>query len=143
MHTPPATATAETRWDEDTLDRALASCIVAPDLPERFRSRVVAAVLTEELESLAVRREQLELEHARELEQLQRSHIALKRNTLTLVAATAFAAGSCIQLALPWLHSRFELDSVATAPLLALLIGLATGAKVWADRFGKPTRFMA
>ncbi len=143
MHTTPATAASETRWDEDPLDRALASCIVAPDLPERFRSRVVAAVLTEQLESLAIRREQLEVEHARELAQLQRGHVALKRNTLMLVAAWAFAAGTCVQIALPWLHSHFELDSVTTAPLLALLIGLATGAKVWADRFGKPTRFMA
>ena len=143
MHTIPATNSSDTRWNEDTLDRALATCLVAPDLPERFRSRVVAAVLTEQLESLAVRREQLEVEHARELAQLQRSHIVLKRNTLMLVAAWAFAAGTCVQIALPWLHSHFELNSVTTAPLLALLIGLATGAKVWADRFGKPTRFMA
>jgi hypothetical protein len=131
MHTTPVNTLIEPEWPNDALDQALASCILAPDLPERFRSRVVAAVLTEQLESLAVRREQLEFEHARELANLQRSHIVLKRNTLALVAAWAFAAG------------HFELDSVTTAPLLALLIGLATGANVWADRFGKPTRFMA
>jgi hypothetical protein len=143
MHTTPVNTPIEPEWPNDALDQALASCILAPDLPERFRSRVVAAVLTEQLESLAVRREQLEVDHASELAQLQRSHIVLKRNTLILVAACAFAAGTCVQIALPWLHNHFELDSVTTAPLLALLIGLATGAKVWADRFGKPTRFMA
>jgi hypothetical protein len=123
---------------EETLDQALAACIVAPALPEAFRSRVVAAVLTEQLQSFALRSQQLEADQAQEWERLRRGHILLKRDTLILVTACAFAAGICAQMVLPWLHSRFELDSALTAPLVALLIGLAAGYSVWTERFGKP-----
>jgi hypothetical protein len=123
---------------EETLDRALATCIVAPALPDAFRSRVVAAVLTEQLQSFSQRSQQLEADQAQELERLRRGHILLKRDTLILVTACAFAAGICAQMVLPWLHSRFELDSALTAPLVAMLIGLAAGYSVWTERFGRP-----
>jgi hypothetical protein len=149
MHTPLAITSPEAPLPEDSLDRALAACIVAPALPDAFRSNIVAAVLTGQLQSFAVRRQQLEVEHAQELLRLRKGHILLKRDTLVLVAACAFAAGACAQVALPWLHTHFDLDIAVFAPLLALLIGLAAGASVWADRFGKPgqlfgmLRFMA
>ena len=140
MHTTPTTVHADADLPRDSLDRALASCLVAPDLPAGFRSRVVAAVLAEQLQELSVRRHQLEAEHAQELVRLRKGYASLKRDTLSLVTACAFAAGACAQVALPWLQSRFDLDSAMAAPLLALLIGLATGAGVWADRFGKTGR---
>ncbi len=138
MLTTPATTPTSTDMPEATLDQALAACIVAPALPDAFRSRVVAAVLTEQLQSFALRSQQLEADQAKEMERLRRGHILLKRDTLILVTACAFAAGTCAQMVLPWLHSRFELDSALTAPLVALLIGLAAGYSVWTERFGRP-----
>ncbi len=149
MHTTPTTTPPDAPLPKDSLDRALAACLVAPALPDALRSRVVAAVLTEQLQSFAMRRQQLEVEHAQELVRLRKGYLLLKRETLTLVTACAFAAGACAQVALPWLHTHFDLDLAVFAPLLALLIGLAAGASVWADRFGKPgqlfgmLRFMA
>jgi hypothetical protein len=137
MHTTPVTPPNDANWTEETLDRALAICITAPKLPDAFRSRVVSAVLTEQLQSFALRRQQLEAEHAQELARLRQGHVALKRDSLVLVAACAFAAGTCAQMVLPWLHSQFELDSTLTASLSALLIGLVAGASVWTQRFGK------
>jgi hypothetical protein len=137
MHTIPAITQTDVVLPDDNLDRALATCIVAPNLPAGFRSHVMAVVLAEQLQDFAVRRRQLEAEHAQELARLRKVHVLLKRDTLAMVTACAFAAGACAQMALPWLHSRFDFDSAMTAPLLALLIGLATGASVWADRFGK------
>jgi hypothetical protein len=138
MYTTPTTTAPDAPLPKDALDRALAACIVAPALPDAFRSNVVAAVLTDQLQSFAVRRQQLEVEHAQELLRLRKGHMLLKRDTLVLVVACAFAAGACAQVALPWLHTHFDLDIAMSAPLLALLIGLAAGASVWADRFGKP-----
>ena len=138
MHTTPASTPPDAPLPKDSLDRALAACIVAPALPVAFRSNVVAAVLTDQLQSFAVRRQQLEAEHAQERVLLRKGHIVLKRDTLVLVAACAFAAGACAQMVLPWLNSHLELDSTVTAPLLALLIGLVAGASVWTQRFGKP-----
>lgn len=138
MHTKPVTPTNNTDWSEEILDRALAACIAVPPLPDAFRSRVVAAVLTEQLESFAQRREQLEAEHAQELARLRRRHVVLQRDTLVLVTACAFAAGICAQMVLPWLHSRFALDGTLTASLIALSIGLLAGASVWTQRFGRP-----
>lgn len=134
----PDTTPAATDLPDAILDQALAACIVAPTLPDAFRSRVIAAVLTEQLQSFALRSQQLEAEHAKEMERLRRGHILLKRDTLILVAACAFASGICAQMVLPWFHSRFEIDSALTAPLVALLIGLAAGYSVWTERFGRP-----
>jgi hypothetical protein len=122
---------------DDMLDRALASCLVAPQTPAGFRNRVLATILTEQLQEVAQRRQQMEQEHAQELLRLRKGHVLLKRDTLALVAASAFAAGTSVVVALPWLHNQFDLDSALTGPLLALLIGVATGASVWSERFGK------
>jgi hypothetical protein len=138
MHTTPEATQTQADFPGDPLDRALTTCLVAPALPAEFRARVMASVLAEQLQELTERRHQLEAEHAQELARLKRGHVLLKRDTLALVTASAFAAGACAQIAIPWLQLHLEFDSAMTAPLLALLIGMAAGASVWAERFGKP-----
>ena len=138
MHTTPEATQTDADLPDDPLDSALATCLVAPALPAEFRARVMASVLAEQLQEITVRRRQLEAEHAQELARLKRGHVLLKRDTLALVTASAFAAGACAQIAIPWLQLHMEFDSAMTAPLLALLIGVAAGASVWAERFGKP-----
>jgi hypothetical protein len=119
---------------DDALDRTL----IAPALPDGFRARVLTAVLCESLRQVEDRRQVLEREHAQALQQLRHGHLLSQRHTLALITASAFAAGACANLALPWLQGNLGLDSAVAIPLIALLIGAATGASVWVERFGRP-----
>jgi len=120
------------------LHGALQKALAKPALPEGFRSRVMAKVLDDQLQQLEARRQALELEHANAMQQLRRGHVLLQRDTLALITVSAFAAGTCASLAVPWLRDAFGLDSALTVPMIALVIGCVTGANVWVERFGKP-----
>jgi hypothetical protein len=120
------------------LHSALQQALAAPALPEGFRARVFNQVLSDQLQQVEVRRLALELEHTKAMQQLRRGHVLLQRDTLALITVCAFAAGTCASLAVPWLRDTFGLDSALTVPMIALVIGLATGASAWVERFGKP-----
>ena len=120
------------------LHGVLLQALTAPPLPEGFRARVLADVLNDQLLQVEARRLALELEHARAMQQLRHGHVLLQRDTLALITVCAFAAGTCANLAVPWLRDTFGLDSALTVPTIALVIGLATGASAWIERFGKP-----
>lgn len=124
--------------DGALLHSALQKTLAKPTLPEGFRARVLTQVLNEQVQQLEARRLALELEHARQMQQLRHGHVLLQRDTLALIAVSAFAAGTCASLAVPWLRESLGLDSALTVPLIALVIGLTTGASVWVERFGKP-----
>ena len=120
------------------LHGALQRTLKPPPLPEGFRARVFAEVLSDQLDQVEARRLALEVEHARAMRQLRQRHVLLQRDTLALITVCAFAAGTCASLAVPWLRDTFNLDSALTVPTIALVIGLATGASAWVERFGKP-----
>lgn len=124
--------------DGALLHNALQKTVSKPALPEGFRARVLTEVLGDELQRVEARRLALELEHARAMQQLRRGHVLLQRDTLALITVSAFAAGTCASLAVPWLRDTFGLDSALTVPMIALVIGVTTGANVWVERFGKP-----
>jgi hypothetical protein len=124
--------------DYSHLHDALQQTLTAPPLPEGFRTRVMAQVLNDQLQQVEARRLALELEHAKAMQQLHRGHVLLQRDTLALITVCAFTAGTCASLAVPWINGTFNLDSALTVPMIALVIGLATGASAWIERFGKP-----
>ena len=124
--------------DGALLHSALQKALIPPVLPDGFRAHVLANVLNDRLQEVELRRKALEREHAQALQQLRRGHVLLQRDTLALIAACAFAAGACANLAVPWLRDALGLDSAVTMPAIALMIGLIAGASVWVERFGKP-----
>lgn len=125
---------------EDRLDRALAGALTAPPLPAGFHARLRAAWARQAADDLARRRRALEDEHARRLAALERGYVRMKRDTLALVLAVAFAAGVAAAWAVPWLRETRGIDLSTLLPLLAVAIGMAAGAGVWVDRFGLPWR---
>lgn len=134
---PMPTPTPESADTHPALHQALAQVLPPPALPSGFRAQLLAAVHREGLHNLAHRRQALEREHALALQQLQRGHVHLKRDTLAMVVATAFTAGTLASLALPWLQETFEFSGAVAMPLLAIAIGMMTGASVWWDRLGR------
>jgi len=119
------------------LNQGLRQALVPVPLPTTFRTQLMATVHLEGLQSLAQRRQELEREHAQALQQLHSGHVRLQRDTLALVVAAAFTAGTCANLALPWLNDALGASAAAVMPLVAVLIGVATGASVWWDRLGR------
>ncbi len=119
----------------DPLHEALWQALVPPTVPPEFRSRLMAALQREGLRDLAVRRAALELEHKLELRRLRTGYVRLRRDTLALVVASAFTAGALASLALPWLHDTLGVGAAISMPLIAIVIGMATGASVWWERF--------
>lgn len=124
--------------DDAALDRALAAALPPPGLPAGFHARLIAAMQVPAGEALARQRRQLEAQHQHELAALHSGFVRLRRDTLAMVLAAAFTAGALAHWALPWLHSHWGVDLSALLPALAGLIGLATGAAVWVERFGWP-----
>jgi hypothetical protein len=122
------------------LDAALGTALAPPVLPEGFHDRLHATWRALAAEDLARQRITLENEHARQLEALQRGYVRLKRDTLALVLAVAFTTGATVAWALPWLRETHGIDLSSLAPLLAVGIGMATGAMAWVERFGLPWR---
>ncbi|MEW6707956.1 MAG: hypothetical protein AB1430_24180 [Pseudomonadota bacterium] len=132
-----------TRPDNDVdeaLDRALSQVLRPPGLPPRFEQRLHASWVRCAADDLAQQRSRLEAEHARQLQALKQGHVRLRRDTLALVLAAAFTAGVAAAWAVPWLREAHGLDLSRLLPLLAVTIGLSSGAGVWVNRFGLPWR---
>jgi hypothetical protein len=119
------------------LDKSLQHAYSPPVVPQRFRAALMEKVLREQMALVESRKDELEHEYAQAIAQLRRSHVRMKRDTLALIIGVAFAAGACADVALPWIQSLLGADGAAAMPLLALLIGVVSGASVWWDRFGK------
>lgn len=119
-----------------TLERALRSVLVAPEVPDAFRYQLMAKVQMEGLLDLQSQRVALEEEHRRTLAALRSGHVQMKRDTLALVVVIAFTTGACANLLVPWLSTVTGVGSAILVPVLALAIGLTTGFRVWWERFG-------
>lgn len=134
----PAAEQAPDRAPDRALDRALAAALQAPALPPRFRLNLMVALHHEAVQDLATRRVALETEHARQLAALHAGHVRLRRDTLGLVLAAAFAAGAVATVALPWLREVAGMDAAVLMPLLAVALGASAGLGVWVNRMGLP-----
>ncbi len=124
------------RGADNALDRALDAALAPPPLPTGFRTQLMALVQSQSLHDLQTRRLALEEEHRRALQGLHAGHVQLKRNTLALVVVIAFTAGACANLVLPWLSLFTGVSSPVMVPLLAVVIGMGTGFRVWWERLG-------
>ncbi len=123
----------------DSLDRALRQIIAPPSVPPDFRPKMMA-VIQHDVSDLETRRCDLQAQHQREIERLQSSYVQLRRDSLAAVIATAFAMGVCASLIGPWLYGQVGPDVSLTMPLVAAVIGMAAGASVWIERFGRAAR---
>ena len=123
----------------DSLDRALRQIIPPPSVPPDFRSRMMA-MIRNDVSDLQTRRCDLQAQHQRAVERLQSSYVQLRRDSLAAVISTAFAMGVCASLLGPWLYDQVGSDVSLTMPLVAAVIGMASGASVWIERFGRAAR---
>lgn len=119
---------------EQALDRALARCLVAPELPKDFRVQLHAAIARSPAMDHARLRAELEREHAQQLAELQSGYVRLRQRTLGGLIGGAFAAGLLITFALPWITARFGPDAVYALPAIGAVVGLALSARAWWPR---------
>lgn len=124
--------------DEAALDQALQQALAPPALPEGFRWGLMAAMQQETLADIAHRRAALQAEHQRLQQQMQRGYVRVRRDTLALGAAVAFAGGALATWALPWLQARTGLDAATLMPSLALAVGITTTLGVWWIKLRQP-----
>lgn len=123
----------------DSLDRALRQIIAPPSVPSGFRSKVMA-MIQDDISDLETRRCALQAQHQREVERLQSGYVQLRRDRLSAVIASTFAMGVCVSSVGPWLYDQVGPDVSLTMPLVAAVIGMAAGASVWIERFGRAAR---
>ncbi|MBK7617414.1 MAG: hypothetical protein KA375_11885 [Vitreoscilla sp.] len=116
---------------EQMLDQALTQALTPPALPEGFRWKLMAAMQQATLDDIAQRRAALEAEHQRLQYDMQQGYVRVRRDTLVLGVALAFASGAVAAVALPWLQARTGLDAATLMPTLATLVGAATAVGVW------------
>ncbi len=140
MHDPkPMDREAAPDWPvDDALDRALAASLRAPDLPTGFRAGLQLAIERAADQALRERRAQIDAERMRGLADLQAGYLRVRRDVLAMVVAAAFAAGAVATVVLPPLAQALDMQASTLAPLLAVLVGLGTGAAVWVERLGLP-----
>jgi len=123
----------------DSLDRALRQIIPRPSVPPDFRSNIMMTIQND-VSDLETRRCDLQAQHQRAVERLQSSYVQLRRDSLAAVISTAFAMGVCASLLGPWLYDQVGSDVSLTMALVAAVIGMAAGASVWIERFGRAAR---
>ncbi len=133
----PIATDAATLDDTALLERALQRALQPPALPAGFRTQLLARVQGEQLADLESRRQQLALDYEGQRQQLHADYLRLRRNQLALIVASAFAAGVCVSLLLPWFYSLVDSVAYVSLPLVTLVVVLALGAGAWLERFGK------
>lgn len=131
MNKPPPDTPNDTSAVEQMLDQALVQALAPPPLPEGFRWKLMAAMQHETLNNIAERRAALEAEHRRLQQAMQQGYVRVRRDTLALGVALAFASGALATLALPWLQASTGMDTATLMPTLATLVGAATALGVW------------
>lgn len=105
---------------DETLGRALSS----PEVPQTFRTRLNAALSrTAETDLLALR-ERLERERRQQIEELEASHVRVRRSTLGTLMGVAFAAGAAVTIALPWLRAHLGAYTPMVITWGAVVLGL-------------------
>jgi len=122
-----------------SLDRALRQIIPPPSVPPDFRSKMMTMIQSD-VSDLETRRCELKAQHQREVERLQSNYVQLRRDSLAAVIATTFTMGICASLLGPWLYDQVGSDVSLAMPLVAAVIGMAAGASVWIERFGRAAR---
>lgn len=134
----PPNPTRPPTQDAALLERALQQALVPPELPAGFRSRLMARVQGEQMAALESRRLELAQEYERQRQQLRADYVSLRRDRLAMIVASAFAAGVCVSLLLPWLYGAVGSADSLNLGLVALVIVLASGVSVWVERYGRP-----
>jgi hypothetical protein len=87
------------------LDGALAATLRRPALPPGFEQRLAAALRAEPRDEWSrTVRETLERERLERLAELDAGYVRLRRRTLGTLIGAAFAAGTALTLAMPWLQ---------------------------------------
>jgi hypothetical protein len=97
-------------------------------------------MIQSDVSDLETRRCELKAQHQREVERLQSNYVQLRRDSLAAVIATTFTMGICASLLGPWLYDQVGSDVSLAMPLVAAVIGMAAGASVWIERFGRAAR---
>lgn len=118
------------------LDEGLRAALPPPAAPAGLHAAVWEAVRREATGTLAMQRAELEADRARQLAALRQGFVQIRRDTLAMVVGVAFTTGAVVNATLPWLSATLQLDLAVLLPSLALTIGLAVGASVWAQRLG-------
>lgn len=134
----PPNPTLATPCDAALLERALQQALPPPELPAGFRSQLLARVQSEPLADLQARRLELDREYERQRQQLRADYVSLRRDRLALIVASAFAAGVCMSLLLPWFYRLLGSESAVSVALAAAALALALGTSIWLERLGKP-----
>lgn len=105
---------------ELVLDRTLARAFRPPHVPHDFRRRLEAARSRPGETDLSELRLRLEHERRADLAKLEARYVQLKRRTLAIMIAAAFAGGAMAALAMPWLQRHVG----AAAPLIPTSVGV-------------------
>jgi hypothetical protein len=122
------------------LDSALARALPPPQLPVDFRARLRAAIAQEAaIEAVGpALRAQLAREERERLREFDAGYLRLRRRTLATLIGGAFATGTVVALALPWLRATFGSQTPLILVAAGGLIGLAIGISAWLGRSGAP-----
>jgi hypothetical protein len=105
------------------LDAALGRALTGPEVPHVFRTRLNAALAQTGETDLVSLRERLESERRRQLEDLEASYVRVRGSTLGTLIGLAFAAGTAVTIAMPWLHAHLG----AYTPMAITWGGVALG----------------
>lgn len=111
---------------ERALDHALGRTFRPPHIPRDFRRRVEAARSRTEETDLSELRLRLESERRSDLATLEAHYVRLRRRTLGVMIAAAFATGALVALAMPWLQNHVG----SAAPLIPTSVGAAAGLAI-------------
>ncbi len=111
---------------ERTLDHALSRTFRPPQIPRDFRRRLEAARSRAEQTDLSELRLRLESEQRSDLATLEARYVRLRRRTLGIMIAAAFATGALAEVAMPWLQRHVG----ASAPLIPTSVGAALGLAI-------------
>jgi hypothetical protein len=122
------------------LDSALTRVLPPPELPAGFRAGVLAAIARDaRSEALnPAKRARLEREQREQLREFEAGYLRLRRRTLGTLIGGAFATGTVVALALPWLRATVGPYTPLVLASVGAAIGLAIGISTWLGRSGPP-----
>jgi len=136
----PAVNAAPAAALDAALDSALTRVLPSPELPADFRAGVLAAIARDaQSEALnPATRARLEREQREHLREFEAGYLQLRRRTLGTLIGGAFAAGTVVALALPWLRATVGPHTPLVLASAGAAIGLAIGISTWLGRSGLP-----
>ena len=116
---------------ERVLDRALGRALQPPRVSSDFRRRLEAARSRAGETDLSELRSRLEGERRAQLADLESRYVRLRRKTLGTLIGAAFATGTALALALPWLERHFGADAPLVLASGGAAVGLAIAFLAW------------